>query len=250
MDLGTAMLVLGLPWNFTSQDVLRAFKKCILEAHPDKNPDPGSHERTQQIYEARDFLTRGREFSQYERQEARRCMEEREVARDVKKVRDWMGEVEYAAEEAKEAFQAWYKARDKFYAGIQTISRFLRWFEVGCEYAEKLKAIQRRKRYNATLKRKRKEGTRAHRKTADYQEGKVMSAQIDRFLQENIMSSCGSRLSASDIRKRFRDTHQGLSALELRLFQRHYKTLLLRQFPDAWHCKFKLQHSFKNVALK
>ena len=79
---------------------------------------------------------------------------------------------------------------------------------------------------------------------------RAVLAQVAKFLQENIKASPGSRLMASDVHKRYVETRKDASALELSLFSRHYKRLLLGQFPGAFYCRFKLQRSFAEVALK
>jgi hypothetical protein len=59
-------------------------------------------------------------------------------------------------------------------------------------------------------------------------------------MPDSEVTQSGSRLFASEIRKRYTETKTGASALELRLFNRHYKRLLLGQFPGAHYCRFKL----------
>lgn len=249
MELSTALGVLGLSWNFTRDDVGKAFRKCMLEAHPDKNPDPASLARAQKIVEARDYLLGRPWISERERQEARKRMEEEAVAQDIKKVREWMEEMEFATGEATTTFQAWFKSRTALYfrACCQGCDD---WFDVFHEYHDKLKTLNRRERYNATLKKKRKEGSRAHRKTSGYKEGKLFIPQIAAFFKHNITVSTGSRLLASDIHRRFLEMNKGASELEVRLFNRHYKKLLLDQFPDSFYCRHKLQRCFAGVALK
>ena len=250
MDLTTAIGVLGLAWDFTRDDVLKAYKTCMLQSHPDKNPDPGSTARAQRINEAKDYLMGRAYFAESERKEAKQRWEEQEVENDIKKVRDWLQEMELATEEAKQQFETWFKDKTKFYFSHMREHVFNAWFEVSCEYHDKRKALQRRQRYNANLKKKRPEGSRAHRKTSGYKEGRATLAQVAEFLQENIQASAGSRLMASDVRKRYVETRKDASALELSLFNRHYKRLLLGQFPGAFYCRFKLQRSFAEVALK
>ena len=251
MDLSTAMGVLGLSWDFTRDDVQRAYKRRMLESHPDRNPDPASTARAQRINEAKDYLLSRSCFTEYERREAKKRSEEEEVARDIKKVRGWLQEMEFATDEAqKEQFETWFRDKKDFYFSHICAPGFNAWFEVSCEYHDKLKALQRRQRYNANLKRKRQEGSRAHRRTSGYREGRATLPQISKFLQESTKASAGSRLFASEIRKRYTETRKDASALELRLFNRHYKRLLLGQFPGAHYCRFKLQRSFADVALK
>ena len=250
MGLSTAIGLLGLALDFTRDDVLRAYKRCMLQSHPDKNPDPASTARAQQINEAKDYLMGRAYFAESERKEAKKRSEEEEVANDIKKVRDWLQEMDFATEKAKEQFEQWFKDKTKFYFSQLLAPGFKAWFEVSCEYHDKCKALQRRQRYNANLKKKRPEGSRAHRKTSGYREGRATLAQVAKFLQENIKASAGSRLRASDVHKRYVDTRKDASALELRLFNRHYKRLLLGQFPGAFYCRFKLQRSFAEVALK
>ena len=246
MDLIHAVRALGLSWDFTRDDVLKAYKRRMLESHPDKNQDPASTSRAQLINEARDYLLGRTTISDFERREAKKRSEEQEAAMNIKKVRDWMEEMETATEEAKEEFKAWFRATNEAYCCFPLKSD--QWFHVACEYYDTIKSLQRRERYNANLKKKRKEGSRAHRKTSGY--NKAMLPQIAKFLQENISASAGSRLLASDIHKRFGEARKDASALELRLFNRHYKRLLLGQFPGAFYCRFKLQRSFAEVALK
>ena len=251
MDLSSAVGVLGLSWDFTRDDVQRAYKRRMLESHPDRNPDPASTARAQRINEAKDYLLSRSCFTEYERREAKKRSEAEEVARDIKKVRGWLQEMEFATDEAqKEHFKAWFKTTHELYRSHPCHTGYQDWYEVFREYHKKLKALQRRQRYNANLKRKRQEGSRAHRKTSGYREGRATLAQISKFLQENIKASGGSRLFASEIRKRYTETTKDASALELRLFNRHYKGILLGQFPGANYCRFKLQRSFAGVALK
>ena len=251
MDLSTAMGLLGLSWDFTRDDVQRAYKRRMLESHPDKNPDPASTARAQRINEAKEYLLSRSCFTERERKEAKKRSEEEEVARDIKKVLDWIQEMEFATDEAqKEQFEAWFKTTHELHTSVPSRTGYHDWYEVFREYHKKLKALQRRQRYNANLKRKRQQGSRAHRKTSGYREGRATLAQISKFLQENIKASAGSRLFASDVHKRYTETTKDASALELSLFNRHYKRLLLGQFPGVCYCRFKLQRSFADVALK
>ena len=93
MDLSTAMGLRGLSWDFTRDDVQRAYKRRMLESHPDRNPDPASTARAQQINEAKEYLLERAYISEYERREAKKRSEEEEVARDIKRVLDWLQEM-------------------------------------------------------------------------------------------------------------------------------------------------------------
>ena len=250
MDLTTAIGVLCLAWDFTRDDVLKAYKRCMLQSHPDKNPDPASTARAQRINEAKDYLMGRAYFAESERKEAKQRSEEQEVAKDIKKVRDWLQGMDFATDEAKQRFENWFKATHELYRSHPSRRSYGDWYEVFREYHDKRKALQRRQRYNANLTKKRPEGSRAHRKTSGYKEGRAILAQVAEFLQENIKASAGSRLMASDVHKRYVGTRTDATALELRLFNRHYKRLLLGQFPGARYCRFKLQRSFADVALK
>jgi len=73
---------------------------------------------------------------------------------------------------------------------------------------------------------------------------------ISKFLQNNVVISPGSRMFVSDIHKRFLETRKDVSELEVRLFNRHYKKMLLGNFPGSSYCHHKLQRSFAGVALK
>ena len=44
-------------------------------------------------------------FAESERKEAKKRSEEEEVANDIKKVRDWLQEMDFATEKAKEQFE-------------------------------------------------------------------------------------------------------------------------------------------------
>ena len=250
MDLSTAMGLLGLSWDFTPSDVLKAYKRCMLESHPDKNPDPASTARAQRINEARDFLLSRAYFSEQERREAKMSAESELDAQNIQKVKDWMEEMDFASQEAKDQFQSWFRVTTDAYLRIPLQPGFDQWFVVVREYHEKCKSLQRRERYNANLKKKRKDGSRAHRKTSGYKEGKAVMSEISKFLQDNVVISPGSRLFVSDIHKRFLETRKDVSALELRLFNRHYKKMLLGNFPGSFYCRYKLQRSFADVALK
>jgi len=56
MDIRTALRVLGMRWPISRDTVLGAYKKLRHEFHPDKNHEPGSTERAQQINAAKDCL--------------------------------------------------------------------------------------------------------------------------------------------------------------------------------------------------
>ncbi len=145
MDLIHAVRALGLSWDFTRDDVLRAYKRRMLESHPDKNQDPASTSRAQLINEARDYLLGRTTISDFERREAKKRSEEQEAAMNIKKVRDWMEEMETATEEAKEEFKAWFRATNEAYIPLKSDQ----WFHVACEYYDAIKSLQRRERYNA-----------------------------------------------------------------------------------------------------
>ena len=171
MDLSTAIGVMGLAWDFTRDDVLKAYKRCMLQSHPDKNPDPASTARAQRINEAKDYLMGRAYFAESERKEAKQRWEEQEVENDIKKVRDWLQEMELATEEAKQRFENWFKATHELYRSHPSRRGYGDWYEVFREYHDKRKALQRRQRYNANLKKKRPEGSRAHRKDVWVQGG-------------------------------------------------------------------------------
>ena len=109
------MGLLGLSWDFTPSDVQKAYRRSMMQCHPDKNPDPGSTVRAQRINEARDYLLSRRYFSEQERREAKRRNEAELDAQNMKKVKDWMKEMDFASQEAKDQFQAWFCATNDAY---------------------------------------------------------------------------------------------------------------------------------------
>lgn len=247
MDLRRALAALGLQLNFTRDDVNKAYKSTILKAHPDKNKgSDNATEEAQLLNEARDYLLN---FSnghviERERMEAQRRMEEEEA--NIKRVEEWIKEVDIATEEAKEHFRIWMNKTNDLYMPVPPS----RWVTVREAYYKRMKSLSRCERYNESLKKKRKDGTRAHRKTLDYKDGKLAIKAIEIFIKEHIKSSTGDRLAVSAIYKRFAESKDDVSELEVSLFRRHYKKMLLQQYPTAYYCRNKLQRSFAHVALK
>lgn len=59
--------VLGVPRNATDEQVKRAFRKLAMEYHPDRNGDPGAHDRFKEINEAYEVLSDPQKRAYYDR---------------------------------------------------------------------------------------------------------------------------------------------------------------------------------------
>ena len=104
--------------------------------------------------------------------------------------------------------------------------------------------------FQARRKNRRAEGTRAHRKTSDYKEGRVTLMRIKDFLRENVVTSEQNVLIASDIYKRFAEVYGNPSDVEYNVLRRHCKKIILAQMPGASYGRHRMERGFRNVALK
>lgn len=178
--------------------------------------------------------------------ELKHCDKEHDHDDNIKRVELWIKDMDVASDEAKKQFKSWFSATDSQY-GLSSPSN---WVVVREKYLNAMKRLSRCERYNKTLKKKRKDGTREHRKTSDYKDGKLALRLIADFIKNHLKESNGTLLAVSDIRKRFLESKESISELEVSLFRRHYLKMLLQQFPGAIYCRHKLQRAFANVALR
>ena len=98
-------------------------------------------------------------------------------------------------------------------------------------------------------------GTRAHRKTKEYAEGRDIIPEIKLFFSDKIEECEGNRVFCSDLLVVFKQYridkgNAELSSLQEELFWRHGKKIFLEQFPKCRFTAYKHQRCYLGVRLK
>jgi ssDNA-binding Zn-finger/Zn-ribbon topoisomerase 1 len=98
-------------------------------------------------------------------------------------------------------------------------------------------------------------GTRAHRKTKEYAEGRDILPEIKIFFLDKFEDCEGNRVFCSDLLSLFKQYRIDngkieLSSLQEELFWRHGKKIFLEQFPKCRFTAYKHQRCYLGVRLK
>lgn len=232
MSILEALYLLGLIWEQRDDNaaIMKAYKRRMLQFHPDKNPSPQATGKTQVLNEARDRLLKGGDS--YRSEEARRRREEEE-------------------RQTEEARQREDEARKKREFDERVAEETRRFYEECEKYQERARLI-RRERHNRN-RRKRPEGTRAHAKISSYPEGRALLERMTAFFKgkfEECSDSMDNRLFVDVLLDLFVRSQENTSQLEQRLFQRHCRATLLAIWPNAKYAKFKNKRCYMFIRPK
>ena len=107
----------------------------------------------------------------------------------------------------------------------------------------------RRERY-AKNRKKRPEGARVHRKIGDYKEGRALLGEIKEFVKERFTASDVGKVAAKGVLAAFKGSRNSTSQLQVNLFQRHFKRLLLAEWPLTLHTVFKGERCYSKICLR
>jgi hypothetical protein len=116
---------------------------------------------------------------------------------------------------------------------------------------EDMEKEMRRERYSRNRK-KRAAGTREHRRTNDYKEGKEFVEEIKMFFTENFEPSemIRDRVYFSEIMDLFNASRDQTTKLKQNFFRRHTKQLFLLVFPSAIYSMHKNRRCFSKICGK
>jgi len=244
-----------------ANEVKKAYKRMILQCHPDKSSQPDSLVKTQLLNEAKDFLlsllqidtpapsTQTSEQPRTTKQSSRPFDEEDEMDREnIKKVREWIPQMDDATEEARAEFHKWFETTCASYNN-ERLFHSSTWQPAMFEYSDKIQEMRRRKRYAANRK-KRAEGARVHRKVDSYKEGRLLVQEIKKFLKENMESVQESCVTAEAIQERFFVSQDSISDHGKHMFQRHYRSILMKEFPGAKVVQKKKRICYQHISWK
>ena len=213
-----AMLILGMNYAEIHNEsrIKRVWKQKIKDIHPDKNQQgqENATKATQKLNEARDTLLQNfinvHEKKLIDDEEERVLRERQQAEAEIKR--------------QAEVDQLQKKYEDMY---------------------DKMKA-SRRERYNKNRK-KRLATARVHRNINEYNEGKKLVEEMQKFFQEEFEAAANSTLMICDIMDIFIKSRENTSALERNLFKRHSKKLFLAAWPKATYSSCKNKRCFCNV---
>jgi hypothetical protein len=228
MSVLEALYRLGLSWEqrVDNAAIMKAYKRRMLEFHPDKNPNAQATMISQLLNEAKDLLLKGGDLRQTEDK-----LRKEHEARIKRETEDTLRKEHEAR--MKREFE-------------ERVAEETRKFREECEQHYERAKQTRRERYSKN-RRKRPEGTRAHAKISSYPEGKALMDRMTAFLKgqlEECIDSTNSRLFVDELLDLFVRSHENTSLLDQRLFQRHCRTTLLAIWPNAKYSKFKNKHCY------
>lgn len=261
MLVSEAIIMLGLcPEAALDQhEVVKAYKKLMLEHHPDKNSSPDSHLKSSLLNDAKEVLMESCRAGDVEAESVRcgisnqapvRSAEDERVDQEnVMKIREWTVKMEDATDGERAEFLEWFVDTCRFYNDVKDLARSGVWGAEYAEYYEKVRAMARRKRY-AVNRRRRPVGSRVHRKIGEYQEGRRLLEKISGFLRECVVEAPGSCIVARELFDRLVGSQAGISRQERHMMLRHYGPVLVEQFQGAKVVRKKNKRCFQNLAWK
>ena len=232
MNLRTALRVLEIRGPCNDDTVLRAYKKLRRELRPERNHEPGSTERAQQIHAAKDYLLCNLPARAPYRPSA-----------DLVQHKERVRTAKLATEEERKEFEDWLDSTLDDYELHKSRYELFEFLSVYGEYHAKVERELR----DAKRKNRRKPGTRAHRRTLHSEGGRATMTKIRRFVRDHLVLAKGTFLLASDIYKRFAQVH---GQAEQNLLRRHGKNVLLEELPGAAYGRFRFERGFHHVAMK
>jgi hypothetical protein len=118
-------------------------------------------------------------------------------------------------------------------------------FDRGCAEAREM----RQERY-ARNRRKRAPMTRVHRKSDECKEGMKLIEEIRAFVRENFVFDKFKKLLVCDMLELFIKSRDHISILEINLFKRHSKRLILEALPRVLYTANTNKRCFLHVGIK
>lgn len=230
MSVLEALDTLGLTVRDVTDEaaIQRAWKQGMKRVHPDKNflmSTTESTRLTQKLNEARDILFN--RLRAHQPAQTAYGHEQERMARERERA-------EQAAREKREADE---RAREDELFKKQCDA----WYEKGQE--------ARRERF-VKNRRKRAPGTRVHKRIGDYREGKALIQEMTAFFHGNLMVQQCNKLPVQDILDHFINSRESTSDLEINLFRRHCKTLLMTVWEDTVYSTLRNQRCFMHLNIK
>ena len=217
-----AMAILGLNFvdSLDESKIKQAWKQKVKHVHPDKSSQHSQEsatQATQRLNEAKDTLLE--QFHDPFEQQCREDEEERAVREKQR--------AEAEARKAEEDARFRKKCDDLF---------------------DRAKAIRHERQIKN--RRKRLPTARAHSKSEECQEVKVLVEEMQTFFQDNFMDAAKNVLFANEILDLFVKSRDNTSILQLNLFKRHAKKQLLAAWPNAAYSSRKGKRCFLNICVK
>ena len=211
MTLNYALALFGLKWNDrTNIDAIcKAWKLRLKMNHPDKNGSLHATEWTQRFNQAKDTLLSN-------------------IADEANKAR------EMQAQEPNEEIKTFHKQLNTLYRKAQQ--------DQFNPFKPKPKPIK-----SSKPGRKREPGTRAHRKTTEYEEGKQIIEEMQVFFKKHFIPKSEHILMAK-ITEHFIENRGTTTLLEKQLFHRHARRMLAAAWPYARYTKYQRRWSFYGIA--
>lgn len=232
MLLSEALFVLGLTSTAICDEsvIKRTWKQKMRESHPDKNLQASASATadTQRLNEAKDTLL---QIFHDRHEQKRREDEEERLMRDKQKHReDEMREKKRAETEAKkkEDDDHFKKYCDDMYNKAQAIRHE--------------RQIRNRKKRLPTA--------RVHKKICEYQEGKDLVEEMQKFFSDKYTNAANNVLLVSEILDLFVKSRDSTSVLEINLFKRHAKKLFLAAWPKSAYSSSKNKRCFRHVGVR
>ena len=216
------MAILGLNFvdSLDESKIKQAWKQKVKYVHPDKSSQHSQEsatQATQRLNEAKDTLLK--QFHDPFEQQCREDEEERAVREKQR--------AEAEARKAEEDARFRKKCDDLF---------------------DRAKAIRHERQIKN--RRKRLPTARVHRKINDYQEGKALVEEMQKFFQDKFKEATNNVLWSSEILDLFVKSRDTTSTLEIHLFKRHAKKMFSIAWPHSAYSSSKNKRCFRHVGVK
>jgi hypothetical protein len=99
-------------------------------------------------------------------------------------------------------------------------------------------------------RKKRLPTSRVHKKICEYQDGKDLVEEIQKFFRDKFTDAANNVLLVSEILDLFVESRDSTSVLETNLFKRHAKKLFLAAWPKSAYSSSKNKRCFRHVGVK
>jgi len=280
MDFYTALALLGISRQEKANAgiVRKAWKIKIAKAHPDKNHCPNALILSQRLNEAKDVLLDALKGENDNAQKKEQEKRDEEMARQKELFQKLVRERQRQTEEReklvreREQMQMEAEAEEKKKLACKIAEenakkekeeeeeKAKKQKEEEEEKAKKQKeeeeeeAMEReRKRLNFIKNRRpRAPGSRIHKKIEDYPEGRELVKEFKNFFTFNVTEKAGDRVFCRDLFNAFIQyrLNRGLSTskLEMEMFWRHGKRMLMQMFPNCKHTAYKHQRCYLHIS--
>lgn len=123
-------------------------------------------------------------------------------------------------------------------------------FEQKCDNLYNKMMADHRKRYNMNNRKKRLPTSRVHKNINDYQEGKALVEEMQKFFREKFKADTNNTLLVSDILHIFTKSRDHTTDLEKNLFKRHRKKLFIDAWPKSVYSSCNNKCCFRHVCAK